>query len=111
MDRRSPRTPRRSPSHSSIIRGSHPHGMASACPANARTIASRRPIVENARFLASCCARHPSSIAVNTCSPGCSSGTPAARCRPADPGARPPCPSPITTTLRHLHQTKESFTR
>ena len=37
-----PRTPRSSPSHSSSICGPHCHGNASACAANARTIASRR---------------------------------------------------------------------
>jgi hypothetical protein len=82
--------------------------MASACAANARTIASRRTAVASARFRASCCARHPSSIAANTCSSGCSSGTPAARCSPADPGV-PSRPIPITTTLRYLHQMKEIF--
>ena len=110
MDRRSPLIPRSSPSHSSTIPGPHCHGNASACAANARTIACRRPIVVNARFRASCCARHPSSIAANTCSSGCSSGTPAARCSPADPGV-PSRPIPIPATLRHLHQMKESFTR
>ena len=82
-DRRRPRAPRRSASHSSIICDRQDHGNASACRANARTEFSRLSIVPNARLRASRCARHPSSIAVNTCSSGRSSDTPSSRTSPA----------------------------
>ena len=51
-----------------IVCGRHAHGYASACAVKARTTLSRLSIVVNARFRASCWARHPSSIPAKTCS-------------------------------------------
>ena len=47
-----------------------------------------------------------SGIATNTCSSGCKSGTSAAKCTPADPGAHPFRPPAITAALhiKRLHQ-------
>ncbi|MEU0243199.1 hypothetical protein ABZ192_02560 [Streptomyces sp. NPDC006235] len=75
VERRRRRTDRRSLSHSSTIRGDQAQGNVSACWTKARTTISRPSIVENARFRASCWLDQPSSIAVNTCSSGRSSGT------------------------------------
>jgi hypothetical protein len=56
------------------------------------------------------CRRPASQVAVPAAQAAPRPGSRPGRCRPADPGV-PSRPIPITATLRHLHQTKESFTR